>query len=375
MTVFLAHAPADLEAAEALEKYLERRGLFVELDDGQTALRPVQPSDVVVLLLSKEFVCSPTRLRLEQRALDAWTDQRLLLVRLDAGNAPVGLRDLPAVDASAESRRESKWREITNNVSQMLARNAPMAEGGAASSGLAVETRKSGGGLLTALFWLLLALPGVGAAAATASIWLVNRIGPSPGSFEDLRRGIDAFGMRYGAPAGVTEWVFLVAMIVTMAIFVAFVARLVTPRARAANRQAEAPEPQTESVEPAQTQALFVSYARANEKDVLPILEAAKAQARAFWLGEKAGQVVRAVSSARGVVVMCSKAAFESDEVKRAIFLADRYRKKLTPVFIEQAQAPEDFAYFFAGAQPLNLFETPAADRPQALIAALGAAT
>jgi DNA-binding response OmpR family regulator len=52
MTVYVAHAPADREAAEALEKFLERRGQFVELDDGQTALRPVQQSDVVVLLVS-----------------------------------------------------------------------------------------------------------------------------------------------------------------------------------------------------------------------------------------------------------------------------------------------------------------------------------
>ena len=30
---------------------------------------------------------------------------------------------------------------------------------------------------------------------------------------------------------------------------------------------------------------------------------------------------------------MCSKAAFESDHVKREVYLADRYRKKLVPVY------------------------------------------
>jgi hypothetical protein len=69
---------------------------------------------------------------------------------------------------------------------------------------------------------------------------------------------------------------------------------------------------------------------------------------------------------------MCSKAAFESDHVKREIYLADRYRKKLVPVFIEQAEPPEDFEYFFAGVQALKLFETPEAERPQALIRVLG---
>ena len=52
MTVYLAHAPADTDAAEALEKVIERRGQFVELDDGQTAMRPIQASDVFVLLVS-----------------------------------------------------------------------------------------------------------------------------------------------------------------------------------------------------------------------------------------------------------------------------------------------------------------------------------
>ena len=53
MTVFLAHAPADRQTAEALEKIIERRGQFCELDDGQTALRPVGNGDAFVLLVSQ----------------------------------------------------------------------------------------------------------------------------------------------------------------------------------------------------------------------------------------------------------------------------------------------------------------------------------
>jgi hypothetical protein len=102
-----------------------------------------------------------------------------------------------------------------------------------------------------------------------------------------------------------------------------------------------------------------------------------------FWLDQQgigageswAGEIVRAIRAAPGVVVMCSKAAFESDHVKREIYLADRYRKRLVPVFIEQAEPPEDFEYFFAGVQMLNLFETPEAERPEALMRALGGAT
>jgi hypothetical protein len=157
-----------------------------------------------------------------------------------------------------------------------------------------------------------------------------------------------------------------------------------TPRANVHKREAppSAPTP-AETLAPAQTETVFVSYASANAKDVLPVIEAAKAQGRSFWIDQKgigagqgwAGEIVRAIRTASGVVVMCSKAAFESDHIKREIYLADRYRKKLTPVFIEQAEPPEDFEYFFAGVQQLKLFETPEAERPQALLSALGAAT
>ncbi|HET9229907.1 MAG TPA: toll/interleukin-1 receptor domain-containing protein, partial [Vitreimonas sp.] len=305
------------------------------------------------------------------------------VVKLDKGIAPVGLRDLPAIDASFEAQREFKWHEVASKVRETLARPPALPKEREEPDDAETPTRpaKKGGGALNAILLLLLALPGVGAAAATASIWLANRIGPTPGTFEDLRRGIDEFGVRYGAPAGVTEWLFLAALILALIVFLLFVARLFTPRVKPAKR--EAPPPAAPPPESTQAESVFVSYARANAKEVLPVIEAAKAQGRSFWIDQKgigagqswAGEIVRAIRAAGGVVVMCSKAAFESDHVKREIYLADRYRKKLTPVFIEQAEPPEDFEYFFAGVQQLRLFERPEAERPQALLNALGAAT
>lgn len=375
MTVFVAHAPVDMEAAAALEKFLERRGQFVELDDGETALRPVQPSDVVVLLLSKDFVFAPHRLRLEQRALDAWTESRLVLVKLDHSFAPVGLRDLPAVDASFEAQREFKWGEIANSVVALL--RAPQVTAGEVSQ-TAPPPHKGRRGFAGLLIAIALILPGLLALAATASIWLANRIGPTPGTVADLRAGIDAFGMRYGAPAGITEWLFASAVALMMIAVSVGAARLF-----AAPREAREPPPVAdESAPPPQSDAVFVSYARANSAEVLPVIEAAKAEGRTFWLDHQgiragdswAGEIVRAIRSARGVLVMCSKAAFESDHVKREIYIADRYHKKLVPIFVEDADPPEDFEYFFAGVQFLKLFETPEAERSAALLRVLEAA-
>ncbi|NWG54340.1 MAG: toll/interleukin-1 receptor domain-containing protein, partial [Hydrogenophilaceae bacterium] len=125
--------------------------------------------------------------------------------------------------------------------------------------------------------------------------------------------------------------------------------------------------------------AVFVSYARADSAIVIPVCEAVKAQGPSLWLDKEgigagenwAGEIVRAIKAVRGVAVMCSKAAFESDHVKREIYLADRYKKHLLPVFIEDATPPEDFEYFFAGVQHLKLHETPEAERGPAMAKAL----
>jgi hypothetical protein len=376
MTVFVAHAPKDAPAAEAIESFLERRGQFVERDDGQTALRPITPHDVMVLLISNDLLFAPMRLRLEQRALDAWTDGRLVLVKLDHGIAPVGLRDLPAIDASAEAQREFKWLELANAIREKL-RPAPRGGGGGTLPSAPMIKRK-GGGLLGAAALAVLALPGIAALAAGGSIWLVNRIGPTPGTWADLIAGIDALGARAGAPAGVAPGAFAGAILLTLLIVGGGLLRLL------AGGRAGEPAPAPDEAEPATAAdaSVFVSYARANQAVVLPVIEAATQGGRKFWLDQQgltvgegwAGEIVRAIRGAAGVIVMCSKAAFESDHVKREVYLADRYHRKLIPIFIEEATPPEDFEYFFAGVQHVNLYETPEGERPEALVRVLGEA-
>jgi len=383
MTVFIAHAPADRASAEALERVLERRGQFIELDDGTVALRPVQQGDVLVLMVSQALANATARLRLEQRALDAWADGQLVLVQLDASAAPVGLRDLPAVDAGEAAQREARWSEIADMVRARLRAPPPAPAASYELDTAAPPRAPAPSAKAPSRNWLalilpsLLALPGVVAIAAVVSIWLVNRIGPTPGGWPELRNGVGAFGARFGLPTSVTEVAFALAILLTFAVLVFWLTRLFGKR----EAPKSAPVVRAPKHEPVkQTDALFVSYARANEGAVLPVIEAAKQAGRKFWLDQHgitagdgwAGEIVRAIRGAAGVLVMCSKAAFESDHVKREIYLADRYKKKLVPVFIEPAEAPEDFEYFFAGVQPLNLFEKPEAERSQALMNALG---
>src|ERR1043166_8789656 len=100
MTVFLAHALADEETADALARALERRGYFVEHEQPERIGRPLTGQDALVLLWSRAMLFEPGRLVMERRALDAWADGKLVVAALDRTMMPVGLRDLPTIDAT-----------------------------------------------------------------------------------------------------------------------------------------------------------------------------------------------------------------------------------------------------------------------------------
>jgi hypothetical protein len=409
MTVFLSHAPADREAAEALEKFLERRGNFVEMDNGETALRPVRSADVVVALVSKDFMFSIHRLRHEQRALDAWAEGRLVLVKLDKHFAPVGLRDLPFVDASFEAQREAvTWAKVLKEIQGKLrpqappagasakrkrsedsfggapdaAAPAPRSESPVAQKPSAPRAERSGG--IGGLVLAALVLAGLGGAVWA---WRSGALAAAAPDFvADLARALEL-------ETGLTALILIgAAALVLLVPVIAFA--LLRNGAQAgsrsgARREAEPAEFEEELDEVAaeapgagQDDSIFVSYARANATIVLRVCEDVKRAGRKVWMDKDgvragegwAGEIVRAIKGAQDVMVMCSTAAFESDHVKREIYLADRYKKRLLPVFIEDAQPPEDFEYFFAGVQWLKLHETPEADRSAILLRALGSA-
>ncbi|MBX3511411.1 MAG: toll/interleukin-1 receptor domain-containing protein [Hyphomonadaceae bacterium] len=338
MTVFIAHAPSDRPAAEELERLLERRGWFSELDDGETALAPVAERDVVIQLISAALTEAPGRMRLEQRALDAWSEGRLVLVRLDEAPAPVGLRDLPAIAG------DERWAQVVEEVAAL------QSEPEAAPP--PPPARR--GGALRTLLTLALAVPGAIAIAAVFAMWLTNRIGPTPGGWGELRADIDAFGVRYGAPQGVMEWLFAVSIPLTALLLLLLLVRAVRPRQQ-----------------PEGTSGIYVAYAAEDAEAVAPLVAAPVFRAEPHADAEEAA---RDIGGADAVLIMCSPAAFASDRVKRELFLADRLGKPIAPVLLADAEPPEDFRYFLSSIAPVKLFETPEAERPEALARAIGAA-
>jgi hypothetical protein len=332
-------------------------------------------------LWSKDTVFSPHRLQMEKRALEAWADDRLIFVKLDQHFAPVGLRDLAFIDASFEPQRDHvAWADVAKQAQAHRTGKPPQAELERGEEGAPHAPRPPAakrGGPWFGILAMLAILAGAGAGAVVAAVWLTTRIGSSPGTFADVVRGVNQFAARYGAPESAGVWIvggaFALALVAIALVFTR------KPAGAPAKKRAEAPASAAPAPAPAQYDAVFVSYARANAPIVLPICEAVKKQGNHLWLDQEgigagegwAGEIVRAIRTVKGVAVMCSHAAFESDHVKREIYLADRYKKRLLPVFIEDASPPEDFEYFFAGVQWLKLHETPEAERGAAMARAL----
>ena len=135
-----------------------------------------------------------------------------------------------------------------------------------------------------------------------------------------------------------------------------------------------APEP-----EPDDTPEVFVSYSHSNADMVLPIVASVEDRGVSIWIDREemragqtwAGQIVRAIKSAERFCLMCSAQAFESDHVRREVYLADKYGKDMLPVRLDGAEMPEDIEYFLIGRQWIDLTDLSESERAQAIHGAL----
>jgi len=398
MFVFIAHAEADRAAADELKAFLKRRGMVAETENGTHGFRYLQKTDVVIGLWSQNSVFDTHRMLLERRMLDAWADAQLVLVKLDHSVLPVGVRDLPAIDASFEQARDlNGWthaeRAVRTAMNESLVQRvngsgpgappqsgpAPLAKPRRAPPSVpwqtTVKTSGGGSGGIVALALVTLLLGGVVGAA-----WYYNWQFPLiPAEFQTL--AVIAAGVAHaGLPFA---FISLLSQAFSAGENRRRAKAVASPTSRstsAVRDELAAPLLEPEQDRPPAT-AVFVSYSHADNAAVEPVVKAARDNGREVWIDKSgiqagdgwAGEIVRAIKSARGLMVMCSQHAFESDHVKRELYLADRYKKPMAPVFLEDARPPEDFEYFFAGVQWLELYKLPEADRPAAIGKALAA--
>ncbi len=353
MTIFLAHAETAGDAAEALARVLERRGLFVE-HEGAGPERGLRASDVRVLMWSQDLSSGAAAgaRDLTGWALAGWAQGRLILVALDRSPRPVGLRDLPAIDASFEQRWTLAWEEVVEGAAAIARlRSAPAASAPAAYAQAASAPAPG-------RVWRGAGLPLLALAGLCAGAWALVRF-----------QVLDGWAQALGGQAALFAPLGLAVALGALGLWLVL-------RAGRALRQALAA-----GARKPPAGGFFFSYAHADSAAAEALSAGARARGLAVRMA-KAGiaapehdlaETAQAIAAARGVVALTTARAFQSDRVKRALYLAVEAGKPLLAVSLEPDLPPADFEPLLAGARRLALHAAPAQKRPARLAAALAA--
>ncbi len=110
---------------------------------------------------------------------------------------------------------------------------------------------------------------------------------------------------------------------------------------------------------------VFVSYATADRKQALAVSKAIESRGAPCWIsardvapGENYQEaIVRSIRNARAMVLIFSKAANSSDEIKKELSLASRYRVPVLALRIEDVEPSDAFAYELSTRQWIDAFE------------------
>jgi tetratricopeptide (TPR) repeat protein len=110
---------------------------------------------------------------------------------------------------------------------------------------------------------------------------------------------------------------------------------------------------------------VFVSYATADRKQALDVCNAIERRGTRCWIssrdvppGENYQEaIVRSVRAAPAMVLVFSEAANNSDEIKKELSLASRYRVPVMALRIEDVEPSDAFAYELSTRQWIDAFE------------------
>lgn len=124
-------------------------------------------------------------------------------------------------------------------------------------------------------------------------------------------------------------------------------------------------EPAPASAEDRAARPVFISYATSDRKEALAVCEAIERRGTSCWIacrdvqpGENYQEaIVRAIRQARALVLVFSEAANNSDEIKKELSLASRFRVPLLALRIEDVEPSDAFAYELSTRQWIDAFQ------------------
>lgn len=370
--IYLLASEADADSAGEVELMLRERGYMVRRAEEKFAYPPARRDEVTLALWSHNVQFSPKQILFTNRAIDAWTEGRLIFARLDHSILPRGLSDVGVVDLSfAPARVATIWKiieaaqEIDRAMEARRREGIPEPEDDVPEPAARPAAKEREARAFSAGHALIFGF------VTTAALLSLGFLAMPQAS--NLLVGIAA--VSWGAVAG------------AVAGYRGGAAE--PPRPKAARAPRAAPPPQAPALEetaaaqdgaPGAADApVFVSYSRRDGHVVYPMVAEVEAGGREVWIdkdeihagGNWAGMIVRAIRESDTFCLMCSAEAFQSDNVRREIYIADKYKRKLLPVRLDSSEMPEDFEYFLIDRQWLDLTAVDPAERGSRLMAAL----
>ena len=110
---------------------------------------------------------------------------------------------------------------------------------------------------------------------------------------------------------------------------------------------------------------IFISYATSDRHEALKVCEAIERRGALCWIacrdvqpGENYQEaIVGAIRRSRALVLVFSKAANNSDEIKKELSLVSRFNVPLMALRLEDVEPSDAFAYELSTRQWIDLFE------------------
>jgi len=357
--VFVSYAEPDRPLAEELARRLEQLGLSVfdstKIEPGgnweSTIEQAFRDARLVVVLCTENGAASQWVKTETQRAVRAWSDDRLFLVRLDDAPLPTGLGGLQAVEVATTggSLSADDCDAIVTTISQKTTR-AP-----ALPSPVGAKSRRT---------WVTALMSGLVVLAAGSMVWLFMEGTPPP----DRNLGTPAPGFEWSDTA-------LAIALGAVAVLISFIVLIrqhlgksrpgqIGTRHAEANSSPETRFP-SKAVAKLDDIDLFVSYSRADGRSIDPLIEHIREHGLNIWIDTQhqdgdvryAGQIVRAIRTCRSVLIMCSENAYRSDHVVREVYVSGDHKKPFIVVQLDDAEFPDDFQYFLSGFPRIRLEE------------------
>ncbi|MDP6795781.1 MAG: toll/interleukin-1 receptor domain-containing protein, partial [Verrucomicrobiota bacterium] len=110
---------------------------------------------------------------------------------------------------------------------------------------------------------------------------------------------------------------------------------------------------------------VFISYASQDRARILDLVERLRTAGVSVWIDQMgiegatmwSQEIVAAIRGCKVLILAISGHAASSENVVKEVALASEGRKRILPVYLEQAEIPESMAYQLAGIQRIEFFK------------------